>query len=170
MMLLNSSARALACCSVVLATTAVIRAKPWRGIIPLHSKRADVRRLLGKPLFETRINDTYETPNGRVTIMYARHACEEGLPADWGNWNVPAETVVNIQIALEKAIPLRVLKLKNLQRHKWYTDGSGATYYRLRNSGLEYQVQARHITGVTFGPAARDRPLLCKQNVPEIRY
>src|SRR5262249_18377592 len=146
------------------------QAKPWHGIVPLHSTRAEVRRLLGKPIFETRINDTYEAPEGRVTILYARQPCEENRPADWGNWNVPIETVINIQVTLEKAVPVRSLKIKNLRRYKWYTDNAGATYYRLRRTGLEYQVQARHVTGITFGPAFQDHHLHCKKNVPELRY
>ncbi len=148
----------------------IAEAKPWRGIEPLHSTRSDVRKLLGKPIFETRINDTYDSTEGRVTILYARQACEEGRPADWGNWNVPAETVVNIQITLETAIPVRSLKIQNLRRYKWYTDSGGATYYRLRGTGLEYQVQARKVTGITYGPARKDARLLCRKNVPEMRY
>ncbi len=170
MKLVTTVALTLICWGIFTVLPASAHAKAWRGIVPLHSKRADVRRLLGKPIFETRINDTYESSDGRVIIMYARHACEEGLPADWGNWNVPQDTVVNIQIALEKAIPVGDLKIRDLRRYKWYTDGSGATYYRLRRVGLEYQVQASKVTGITFGPAMRDRPLLCRKDAPEIRY
>jgi hypothetical protein len=125
---------------------------------------------MGKPLFETRINDTYDLAEGRVTVRYARGPCEQGLPADWGNWNVLPETVVNITITLELAIPLGALKIKNIKKYKWYTDNSGATYYRLRRAGVEYQVQERKITGITFGPTLKDSHLLCKKNVPEIRY
>src|SRR5438270_11796877 len=160
----------VSCFALILFLSVIGQGKPWRGIVPLHSTRADVRRLLGNPIFQTRLNDTYESEAGQVTVLYTLQACEEGRPADWGNWNVPSETVINIQIALEKAVPVRSLKIKNLRRYKWYTDNAGATYYRLRRTGLEYQVQEHQITAITFGPAATDNHLHCKQNIPELRY
>lgn len=146
-------------------------AKSWRGIIPLHSTRAQVRKLLGKPIIGGDGSlDLYDLKEGRVHVMYARHPCEEGLPADWGNWRVPHDTVVNISIQLHKEIPLKQLQIRNIERYKWYTGESGATYYHDRIRGLEYQVQEGMVTAITYGPTTRDRALRCKQNVPLIRY
>jgi hypothetical protein len=159
----------LCCLLSGLADVAV--AKPWRGIIPLHSTRSQVRKLLGKPIIGgDGVIDLYETSEGRVHVMYARSPCEEGLPADWGNWRVPHDTVVNISIQLHKEFPLRKLRIRNIERYKWYTGDSGATYYRDRVRGLEFQVQEGMVTAITYGPMTRDRGLLCKKNVPLIRY
>ena len=158
-------------CSLLLAFADVVAAKPWQGIVPLHSTRAQVRKLLGKPIIggEGSI-DLYELREGRVHIMYARQPCEEGLPADWGNWRVPRDTVVNISIQLHEEIPLKRLQIRNIEKYKWYTGDSGATYYRDRIRGLEYQVQDGMVTAITYGPNARDRKLRCKLNAPLIRY
>jgi hypothetical protein len=146
-------------------------ARPWRGIVPLHSTRADVRKLLGKPIIGGDGSlDLYDLKEGRVHVMYARQPCEEGLPADWGNWRVPRDTVVNISVQLHEEIPLKRLRIRNLQRFKWYTDDSGATYYHDHVRGLEYQVQDGMVTAITYGPGRRDRRLQCKHNVPVIRY
>jgi hypothetical protein len=158
-------------CAAVFALANVVVAKPWRGIVPLHSTRAQVRKLLGKPIVGGDGSlDLYDLPEGRVHVMYARHPCETGLPADWGNWRVPHDTVVNISIQLHEEIPLKKLRIRNIERYKWYTGDSGATYYHDRVRGLEYQVQAGMVTAITYGPTSRDRALRCKQNVPLIRY
>jgi len=73
----------------VLAFAGVGLSSPWRGIVPLHSTRADVRKLLGKPIVGGDGSlDLYDLKEGRVHVMYAREPCEVGLPADWGNWRV----------------------------------------------------------------------------------
>ena len=156
---------------LLLVAVNVAAAKPWRGIIPLHSKRSDVRKLLGKPIFGgDGTIDLYELKEGRVHVMYARAPCEEGLPADWGNWRVAHDTVVNISIQLHEEIPVKALRIRNLQKYKWYTGASGATYYRDRVRGLEYQVQDGMVTAITYGPMAKDRALRCKKNLPLLRY
>ena len=158
-------------CFAFLALAEIAAAKSWRGIIPLHSTRAQVRKLLGKPVIGgDGTLDLYDLKEGRVHVMYARRPCEEGLPADWGNWRVPHDTVVNISIQLHEEIPLKQLRIRNIERHKWYTGDSGATYYHDRIRGLEYQVQQGMVTAITYGPTTRDRALRCKQNVPLIRY
>ena len=148
-----------------------VKARAWRRIIPLHSTRTDVRRLLGRPIVGGNgAIDLYELTEGHVNIRYARRECEEGLPADWGNWNVPRDTVVSISIGLHQELPLAELKIRNLKAFKWYTDTSGATYYRDKRRGIEYQVQERMVTAITYGPTAGDGRLLCRKDLPLIRY
>jgi hypothetical protein len=146
-------------------------AKEWRGITPLHSTRDDVKRLLGKPLFdEYPSSDVYDVKEGRANIMYVRQRCEQGLPSNWGNWNVPPGTVANITIYLKEGTPLADLKIPDIEKYKWYTDDSGATYYQLKKEGIEYQVQGEKVTGITYGPTEEDEKLLCKKEAPVIRY
>jgi hypothetical protein len=157
--------------AVLLFVVSSAMGKPWRGIVPLHSTRADVRRELGKPLVGgDGAFELFESEAGHVHVMYAKGPCEQGLPADWGNWNVNKDTVINISITLNHELPVRDLKIRKLRRLKWYTDSSGATYYHDRVKGIEYQVQGKFVTAITYGPAASDRILHCKKNVPLIRY
>ena len=156
---------------LLIALTDVAAARPWRGIVPLHSTRSEVRKLLGKPIIGgDGVIDLYELKEGRVHVMYARSPCEEGLPADWGNWRVKRDTVVNVSIQLHDEIPLKALRIRNLKKYKWYTGDSGATYYRDPVRGLEYQVQEGMVTAITYGPRTKDRALRCKKNLPLIRY
>jgi hypothetical protein len=146
-------------------------AKSWHGIIPLHSTRSDVRRLLGNPVFGGDGSiELYENEAGHVHVMYARGPCEQGLPADWGNWRVAKDTVVNISITLNKDLPLSELRIPRLRTLKWYTDDAGATYYHDKQKGIEYQVEGRMVTAITYGPAASDTNLRCKKDVPRLRY
>ncbi len=163
--------RRAVCCVVVLCLGQIALAKSWHGIIPLHSSRDDVRRLLGKPIVggEGAI-ELFESKEGHVYVRYARQPCEEGLPADWGNWNVARDTVVNVQITLNQDLRLRDLKIRNLKALKWYTDESGATYYHDKWKGIEYQVVGDLVTAITYGPARADRMLRCKKNAPVIKY
>ena len=140
-------------------------AKPWRGIVPLRSTRADVLRILGKP---SRSDYIYDFDEGTVRIMYARQRCEQGVPSGWGNWNVAPDTVINIWVEVD--FPVKNLKIRDLHKYKWYTDDSLTTYYRLPAQGLEYEVQNQRVISITYGPTARDKELMCKKNIPEIRY
>ena len=159
------------CCLLLLGAAEDVAAKAWRGILPLHSKRADVRKILGNPSIGGAGSiELYETEQGRIQVMYARQPCEQGLPADWGNWRVKRDTVINISITLKNDLKVADLKVRDLERLKWYTDKSGATYYRDRSKGIEYQVQGEMVTAITYGPMARDTKLRCKKNVPLIRY
>jgi hypothetical protein len=78
--------------------------------------------------------------------------------------------VVNISVTLHQPISLKDLKIRNIERHKWYTGESGASYYHDKQRGIEYQVQEGLVTAISYGPTARDRGLLCKKNAPLIRY
>ena len=144
---------------LLIALTDVVAAKPWRGIVPLHSTRSEVRKLLGKPIIGgDGVIDLYETKEGRVHVMYARAPCEEGLPADWGNWRVKRDTVVNVSVQLHDEIPLKALRIRNLKKYKWYTGDSGATYYRDPFRGLdirfrkEWSLQSPTVRGRRTGP------------------
>jgi hypothetical protein len=158
-------------CSLVMGVADDVLAKPWRGIVPLRSKRSHVRRVLGKPAIGgTGSIELYVKPEGRVQVMYARKPCEQGLPADWGNWRVGRHTVVNISITLREEIPVANLKIRNIEKYKWYTGDSGATYYRVERSGIEYQVQDGMVTAIAYGPTTQDRGLRCRKDAQLIRY
>lgn len=159
------------CCSLLPSMADATVAKPWRGIVPLRSKRSHVRRILGKPVIGSAgAIELYEKHEGRIQVMYARKPCEQGLPADWGNWKVARDTVVNVSITLRDEIPVTDLRIRNIEKYKWYTGDSGATYYHDKRSGIEYQVQDGMVTAIAYGPTASDRALRCRKDAPRIRY
>jgi hypothetical protein len=168
--LISMTFKSVACFVVLTFSTVTATAKSWHGIVPLQSTRADVRRELGKPLTPDGHIELFESESGHVQVMYARKPCEMGLPADWGNWNVPPDTVVNITVTLNRILRLGDLRLRNLKKMKWYTDNSGATYYHDAIRGIEYQVEGDLVTAITYGPAATDKRFRCAANAPRLKY
>ena len=55
-----------------------LQAQGWRGIVPLHSTRADVERLVGSPMTPNGI--TYDLKNERVNVVYSDGGCAKGQP------------------------------------------------------------------------------------------
>ena len=162
---------AICCLMSWLPVSGSLPAKEWRGITPLHSTRANVRKLLGQPLpMSSKFTDSYDVEEGRVHFMYVRQRCEQGLPADWGNWDVPPETVANIEIYLSKEVPLKELNIPDIEKYKWYTDDTLTTYYHNKEEGVEYSVRDGMVHRITYGPRGRDKYLLCKKDTPVIRY
>lgn len=70
---------------VVLPLFAHSQSKGWRGIVPLHSTRADVIRLLGPPNLD---GDLYDLDNKTVHIEYSDGPCEKlrTPPTSTGGW------------------------------------------------------------------------------------
>lgn len=77
----------------------------WNGLIPLKSTRADVEKTLGKSRRSVPGPVIYENETERVDVTYARDRCES-----WhGDWNVPANTVIRIEVR-----PVRTVLLEDL--------------------------------------------------------
>ena len=94
------SAPVLMLVSLVMFSPRAADARAWKGIVPLHSTRADVERLLGPSNTE---DSSYDIDGARVTVAYSSQGCQEGLP---GGWNVPPDTVVSISVSSTKEIKL----------------------------------------------------------------
>ncbi len=77
-----------------------VAGKPWKGIVPLHSTRADVEKLLG---LSTSEDAGWDIDGEHAEITYSGHGCEEGLP---GRWNVAPNTVVSITVSSTKDLKL----------------------------------------------------------------
>ncbi|HEX8500198.1 MAG TPA: hypothetical protein VF659_06355 [Pyrinomonadaceae bacterium] len=161
-------------CPLFLSLTlaGVSQAKEWRGIVPLHSSRADVHKILGEPTInEGNVIEGFDIDGVRVLVMYSRTRCQRGLPADWGNWNVPPGTVVDIRVPFAGDARLAELKIPDIEKYKWYADDSGATYYHDKKEGLRYSVnRLGFVDSITYGPTEADLKLLCKKDAPVIRY
>src|SRR5437762_3045701 len=78
----------------------------WRGIVPLHSTREDVERLIGPPMKPGGI--TYDLTDERVNIGYSAVPCTKGWPY---GWNVPKDTVTSIRVYTKKKLNLSDLRL-----------------------------------------------------------
>ena len=113
-------------------------AKDWRGIVPLHSTRADVERILGPPSVNQIDWAVYRGEKERVSIQYSKGPCTVRSSP----WNVPANVVIDIWVT-PKAPEVRFADLK-LDHTKFkklpdYHVGTIAHYFG-EEEGVEYQV------------------------------
>src|SRR6185503_19862117 len=88
-----------------------VEAKGWRGIVPLHTTRAEVEKLLGPPTeLLCEFSVSYRTENEGVIISYDR-----GLPCGIGDKysqrRVPRDTVESIFITPNRGAPLSKLNV-----------------------------------------------------------
>jgi hypothetical protein len=149
--------------SLILALTFVVQAKGWRGIVPLHSTRADVEQLLGTPNRKSNNKPVvrYDLEEETVSIIYSREPCSNGTV--YGKWAVPPDTVVSIRVIPKKALPLSELKLDAAQYKVTHVRGvPSSTYYTDEGEGVQFDVSTGRVSIIDYFYAAEDEHLRCK--------
>jgi hypothetical protein len=136
--------------------------KGWRGIVPLHSTRADVERALGHPTEELAGNSViYRTGNETVIIDYA-----QGLPCGIGEkysqWRVSPNTVERIFITPAMGSPLSRLSIDK-SKFKKVSGGHRPedVYYINEQDGESFRVFMNDVMDITYSPATTDEHLRC---------
>jgi hypothetical protein len=137
-------------------------AQGWRGIVPLHSNRADVERLLGPPSEQLAAYSVlYRTPDATVVVDYA-----QGLPCGIGEkysqWRVSRNTVESILITPRMGSPLSQLRIDKAK----YKKRSGGhrpddIYYINEQDGETLRVFQNQVMDITFSATASDEHLRC---------
>jgi hypothetical protein len=126
----------------------------WRGIEPLHSTRAQVEQLVG--VLDLRCQ-CYSTEMETIRVEYASGPCAGAL----AGWNVPADTVLSLEIYPKK--PLLFSELK-LQKEDFIAtvDDTVTTYYGNGEKGVRYAVTSSGtIASVWYGPSIKQNKLRC---------
>ena len=126
----------------------------WRGIVPLYSTRAQLEQLVG--VFDIRCQ-CYSTETESIRVDYASGPCTGALPG----WNVPADTVLSLQIYPKK--PLLFSELK-IQKEDFVTtvDDTVTTYHGNGEKGLRYSVTSSGtVASVWYGPSIKQNKLRC---------
>ena len=151
----SGSVLILACLFLFSARSA--DGKAWRGIVPLHSTRADVERLLGPANLE---DSGYEIDGARVQLTYTSQGCQEGLP---GGWNVPANTVVSISVSSSKEIKLADVLVAGKNYDQIYRVHTPQLVdYVDVQEGVRYATIDDSVQSTTyFGSEADDKKLRC---------
>ena len=133
----------------------------WRGIIPLHSTRADIERILGPSRDKCRC--IYKTENESVYVDFARAPCKGNL----SGWNVPTDTVLRFTVSPEAPRSFSDLNL-DLTKYDKSFDDTLAAYYANRDEGIQYEVSdSGVIAGITYIPRTSDENLRCAGSVVE---
>ena len=126
----------------------------WRGIIPLRATRTQVERELGALDLKCHC---YKTEKEIVHVNYARDRCTGDLPG----WNVPANTVVSIEVS-----PRSDQLFSDLEPRKddfVVTRGHDfTTYYGNGTRGIRYSVSSTgSIVSISYVPSVMDNHLRC---------
>lgn len=158
----RSIARVFLFLLLTLLTVSSAEAKGWRGIVPLHSTRAEVERLLGPPTKRpTKYSAFYRTENETLMINYGR-----GLPCGIGEkysqWRVPRGTVESIFITPNMGSPLSKLTIDE-SKFKKKSGGhrSEDIYYVNEQDGEALRVFQNEVMDITYSPTASDEHLRC---------
>jgi hypothetical protein len=145
--------------SVFLALAMVIVPQEggWRGIVPLHSTRADVEKLLG------RANDsgygvTYAFEDESVTFEYS--SCRCCKPIEY-RWDVAEYTVIRIRVSSVTKPRFSALNIDK-EKFKKIVDSHlpDWTIYRNNDEGVSYEVLNDLVVTTEYGPSAKDSKAL----------
>lgn len=128
----------------------------WRGIVPLHSTRADVERVLGRSA--DRCNCIYKTEDDVVSIEYASDSCKRTKTG----WNVPADTVIRVRVAPKKVRLFSELQSDGRNYRKVKDLHTEWVYYFDDKEGKMFEVSSDGVVGaVNYIPAAAEAYLRC---------
>src|SRR5689334_10968122 len=147
----------IVCMSTVLTMIDLAQAKGWRGLVPLHSTRFDVERLLGNPKESRGVASTYDTQNERVLVFYSAGNCEEGTSNDW---NVPRDTLLSITVQPNAKLLVDDLKLDKTKYERVLDyHVQGVVYYFNKEDGVRISARILEKTGedvdsITYEPTA----------------
>ena len=153
-MKLSAIVAVLACLILFFPRSA--NGKVWKGIVPLHSTRADVETMLGPPMGE---DSVYDIDGERVVISYSSQGCQEGLP---GGWKVPANTVVSIAVSPKNEIKLADVLVSGKHYDQIYAIHTPQVDYVDVQEGLRYVTLNGSVLDVAYlASAVDDKQLRC---------
>jgi hypothetical protein len=134
------------------------QAQQWRKIIPLHSTRADVERLLGPS--DDKGLDVYKLEDEVVIIQYSEVPCNKDNNQDW---NVSPDTVINVIVSPRSKQSFSDLPIdKTKFKKKDDPHLPGISYYVDEDAGITYEVSIiGTVMYVSYGPKAKDTHLRC---------
>lgn len=142
---------------LLLSTLQVRESAGWRGIVPLHSTRQDVERLLGPS--EEKCKCFYKTKEAKIFVEYALSPCEGFLTG----WSVPRDTVLMISVQPEAEMRFSNLALDLTKFTKSMGGDTPAEYYTDEDSGVRYKVSdSGLVTSIDYIPKRSDYSFRCK--------
>ena len=153
------------CICLTLSSPALMQSEGWRGIVPLHSTRADVERTIGAPI--NNLKNLYDTDKERVLIYYQQERCITGDAKGrrvQGGWNVSPDTVLSIDIAPKSKIQFSALRLDEAKYKKIiHPHDPLTTYYVNEEDNISVSIDSAEgwIKRFSYGPTTKDEKLHC---------
>jgi len=144
----------------VMVVTSLVHGKAWRRITPLHSDRAYVERLLGKPTMDNGDTVVYDYATERASIEYSKEPCSAG-----NIWSVPRDRVISIWVTPKTSHLTASTFVLNPSRYKRLRDAHvlNIIHYTSERDGVEYNVDENTgaVVQVKYLPTANDNHLRC---------
>ncbi len=135
----------------------------WRGLVPLHSSRVEVERILRKPKWSHGSTFIYETECERVDVTFSLGACElSGVT----RWNVAADVIIRLEVAPRRELLVKDLKL-DANRYVRDQESHPANWvlYRSVDDGIRVRAilddKEERVMVITYEPRRKDKILLC---------
>lgn len=129
----------------------------WQGIVPLHSTRQDVEKVLGVSLSECKCS--YKLGDDNVFVQYSGRTCSD---TDAVGWNVAVDTVINITVyprMKPRFQDLRIDKTKFIKSND--PEIEGISYYFNESDGRTIVVDGDIVSQYQYGPTKADQQLRC---------
>ena len=148
------TAVALTCCQVNV----------WNGISPLKSTRADVEKILGKPMPHSVARDaaSYKTKDGTAFVLYSTGPCSI-RPSN--GWDIPELTVISVSVYPDVLPKLDDLEVDKSKFEKRADPGMIDTFVYTNNiDGVRLTVDEKdhYVLSMHFFPEAKYDHLKCK--------
>lgn len=137
-------------------------AKEWCGIVPLHSTRADVERLLKvKPERCGGNACLYDLPDKTVFALYADEPTCRNDDATT-SWKVPRDTVIQLTVRLKTPQPFAALDIDPTEYDPAPDkELRGLVYLSDYAQGVRMETSGDTVRAITYYPAATDDKLRC---------
>lgn len=136
--------------------------KEWCGIVPLHSTRADVERLLKvKPSRCGGNACLYDLPDKTVFALYAEEPTCKNIDVS-SSWKVPRDTVIEITITFKTPQPLSLIDT-DLTKFDRVPDKEfpALIYFTNDIEGVEMETSGNTVRRITYYRAKKDDELRC---------
>ena len=130
--------------------------RDWHGLVPLHSTRADVERVLG--LSTDSCKCIYKTKDEVVYIEYSVGSCKENETG----WNTPSDTVITIRVAPKIRRPILSFNIDESQYKRTKDLHTQWVYYTNAKEGITFEVaEDGTVGGINYFPKEKDIYLRC---------
>jgi hypothetical protein len=151
----------VACLCLSLYSGIPCHAKEWRDIVPLHSTRSDVIKLLGEPThLQWDYRDYFILDTETVTFQWIDPTCKRKFPVEPDSEIRPDDLVLNISVTPKKSLPEDELRLPPLKLYLTSciggANGTGGCIFMDNEEGFAYSTSKDGVTGHSYGPPAKE--------------
>lgn len=155
---------------LIFASIAHPQLNSWQGIVPLHSTRIDVEKILGPPRPESKGRDasTYETRSGKVFVLYSTGPCNTTIS---NGWNAPRGTVIEVSVEPKGKPKLSDFKLDPSKfEKKQDPEVLDYTYYADDENGISITVNTVQdvVVRISYRPKFKDNYLRCSASTETV--